>query len=500
MFTNFPGINNRKTHFIRVLIAALQSTDEMVFPGERLPRPHRNTALILCDINKPATDIANKIHEWYRQLRLMRLDPSTGQPVPRVVVRMYCWSYEKTSLRRGRIEAENEQLLHRFLRGDRNPMSGANGFAGGPATANYNSVGDESEMVDVHRFSLPFLRAGTSNAARIADLQESNVAPTLDQFARADYERYKDTEYYRLRNMLRGVDTENIDMTTVISFAVEKEIEKVYRNALRKIDVLVTTPVTASKFSGALANIFDPSIVIFDEAPHAREASTLIPIANFKPVAWIFTGDHRQMKPWVGSYKRTPNINQHALQLRLSLVERAHHLGVRQPALMINHRAVGDLHQLPSALFYDTRMISHYPQVQHGSLPYSTRHIRDSYIMPMKQNGGRQVSRLLVVLPDIGPPVNMQDSWYHPRHQQWVKTLVSRLLQDQHFRKPNWSERGTILIMAPYKTASTEYRKLIKELRNGRQRLDTSRVDARTVDTAQGHEADCVILDLVRDR
>lgn len=472
----------------------------MLFPEESVPRPHRNTALILCDINKPATDIANKFYRLYRQLGLTRRDPISGEPIHRVTVRMYCWSYEKKSVRRGRVEAENEELLRRLDRGDRNPMSGTSGFAGGQGIANYNPAEDGPEMVDVHRFSLPFLRAGTQSANRAAGLQQDNVAPTLDQFARANYERHRNTEYSRLRDMLRGVDTENFDTATIVSFAVEREIEKVYRNALRNIDVLVTTPVAASKFSSALANIFDPTLVIFDEAPHAREASTLIPIAKFNPLAWIFTGDHRQMKPWVGSRGQRPNINRHAPQLGTSMMERKHHVNPGGHALMINHRARGNLPQLPSNLFYNNRMVSAYAEGQDGWLPTSARHLRESYIMPMKRNNGPPVSRLIVVLGGIGRPTNSQESWFHPAHRRWVKDLVAKLLRDRDFRQANGAGRGTVLIMAPYRAASFEYRKVIKELRTGRPRLDTSGVEARTVDTAQGHEADFVILDLVRDK
>lgn len=413
---------------------------------------------------------------------------------------MYCWSYEKKSVRRGRLEADNEELIRRLERGDRNPMAGATGFAGGRGIADYNSAEDGREMVDVHRFSVPFLRAGTSHATRMATLQQETLAPTLDQFARVNYEREQSSEYSLLRNMLRSLDTENFDMTTIVPYAVEREIERVYRNALQKIDVLVTTPVTASKFSSALANIFKPALVIFDEAPHAREASTLIPIAKFNPLAWIFTGDHRQMKPWVGSHGKRPNTNKYAPQLRISMMERAHHVNPGRHALMINHRARGNLHQLPSSLSYGNRMVSAYAEGQNDWLPPSARHLRDSYIMPMKRHNGPPVSRLLVVLGGIGRPTNVQESWYHPAHRQWVKDLVSKLLQDSDFRKADGVGRGTILIMAPYKAASIEYKKVIKELRTGGPRLNTSSVEGRTIDTAQGHEADFVILDLVRDR
>lgn len=471
-----------------------------MYPGERSIYVHRNTTLLLCDINKAATDIANKFHQLYRKLRLTRLSETTGDTVHRVVVRMFCWSYEKVSVRRGRLEAEDHEVRRRIARGDRDPMSGANGFAGGVGFASYNSVADESDMIDVHRFSLPFLRAGTSSAARTADLQQEHVAPTLDQFAREDYERNKHTEYSNLRNMLRGVDIENFDSTIVVSYAVEKEIEKVYRNALRKIDVLATTPVTASKFSTALANIFNPTLVIFDEAPHAREASTLIPIAKFSPVAWIFTGDHRQTRPWVGSCGKGPNVNKYSRQLRVSMMERASRLHPRGHALMINHRARGGIQQLPSMLFYDNNMVSAYSQAQQGWLPPSTYHLQNSYMRQMKRNTGSWSSRLIVVLRGIGAPTNVQESWYHPRHHRWVMNLVSKLLRDRNFRQPDGREQGTILIMAPYKAASFEYRKAIKELRAASHRVNTSKVEARTIDTAQGHEADFVILDLVRNK
>lgn len=466
-----------------------------------MPRHHRNTTLVLCDINKPATDIANKFHGFYSQLRLVRYEPGNDQPIPRVVVRMHCWSYEKKSVYRRQLQAEEEELLRRVSRGDQNPMSGARGFAGGRGIANSSSANDERELVDVHRFSLPFLRASSSVPGNMLDWQQGRVAPTLDQFARADYQRYRDTQYSRLRNMLSSVNTEDVDATTIISFSVEKEIEKVYRNALRKIDVLVTTPVTAMKFSSALANIFNPTLVIFDEAPHAREASTLIPIAKFNPLAWIYTGDHRQTKPWVETLNKRPNVNRYAPQLRVSMMERAYRLNPEAHALMINHRAYGNLHELPSTLFYDGRMISAYGEGQGGPVPPSASHLRASYIMPMKRNSGPPVSRLLIVLPSAGPPVNMQESWYHPRHEQWVRSLVIKLLRDRQFKQADRPGRGTILIMAPYKAASIEYRKLIKELRYGfYPRLDTTGVEARTIDTAQGHEADFVILDLVRDK
>lgn len=481
------------------LVAALQSTDERLYPGESSPRPSRNTVLMLCDINKAATDIANKVHQMYRGLGLTRRDATSDAEVPRVVVRMFCWSLEKTSLRRGRLEAEYKELLSRVKRGDRDPMSGASGFSKARPAANKTAEKDESEEVAVHRLSLPFFKAGSSYAARTARLQKGHEAPTLDQAVRDYYERHKDTTYANLRDITKSVDLERFDKSVAIHYSVEKEIEEVYRNAMREIDVIVCTPTTASKLSTDLADIFNPVLVIFDEAPHARELSTLIPIARFNPTAWLFTGDERQTKPWVGSYGRSPNINQYAPQLRTSLMERAVQLKANSHSLMVNHRARGGLHELPSELFYDNVMISAYTQGQDGWLPDSASHLRNSYIMKMKQKDGPEVSRLVVVLGMIGPPVEEQKSWYHPKHELWVMNLIRKLLGDPKFKKPNGKDQGTILVMSPYRAASIEYQRSIKNLRRYRS-LDTSNVEARTVGTAQGNEADFVIFDLVRDR
>ncbi|KAL1869644.1 hypothetical protein Daus18300_005499 [Diaporthe australafricana] len=494
-----PGAG--KTHFNIVLVAALQSADERLHAGESSPRPNRNTVLMLCDINKTTTDIANKVHQMYRGLGLTRKDSTSGAEVPRVAVRMFCWSHEKTSLRRGRLESEWKELLSRVERGDHDPISGASGFARATKASDETpeKEKDESEEVAVHRLSLPFLKGGSSHAARTAGKQNEQEAPTLDQFVRADYERHKDTTYATLRDIIRGVDLEKFDRSVGIPFSVEMEIEKVYRNALRQIDFIAMTPVTASKFSSDLAAIFNPVLVIVNEAPHARELSTLTPIARFNPAAWLFTGDDRQTKPWVGSYGKRPNINEYAPQLRTSMMERAIQLKANSHTLMVNHRARGGLHELPSKLFYDNVMISAYTQEQHGWLPNSTSHLRDSYIMKMKQNNGPRVSRLIVVLGKIGPPAEEQSNWYHREHELWVMNLIRRLLSDPKFTKSNGKDRGTILVMSPYRAASIQYRRSIKDLMRYRM-LDTSNVEARTVGTAQGNEADFVILDLVRDR
>ena len=89
------------------------------------------------------------------------------------------------------------------------------------------------------------------------------------------------------------------------------------------------------------------------------------------------------------------------------------------------------------------------------------------------------------------------NSFYNEWHQNWAMKRVKELLAATEFRrvdKPD--EPGTIMVIAPYRTAINNYRSLVRDLGESAK----GRVDVRTVDTAQGNEADVVILDLVRTR
>ncbi|KUI56422.1 hypothetical protein VP1G_03780 [Cytospora mali] len=476
-----PGAG--KTHFNITVAAALLLKDERLFRGEKSPRASQNKVLFLMDINQPLTDLANKMHQLCGELNLTRQE-TDGSEVPRIVIRMFCWSYEKLSVRRGKLDAEREALLRGIPDGDA-------GKGKQPDEANspplqYDASCDDSASIKVPKLSGAFRKAEKPS--------EEWIAPTLDQVARLWYEKQKLTKYDDLRQLFEGSFSGRFDNL------LNHEIEQVYKDVLRAADVLVMTPVTARKFSEYLRSFFEPTLIIFDEAPQSRELSTLIPIANFDPAAWIFTGDHRQTTPWVGSYTKVPPINQFVDQLRVSMMERAYEANPKMHSLLINHRAYGDLQRLASQLFYDGEMIPAKDPNEPDALPPSTLHLRQKYIMPLKGNAGREASRLIAIFEGIGRPEQIQKSWYHPYHRDWTMDLVSRLLRDPQFLQTNGKDPGSILIMSPYRQASQDYRKEIKELKGKCPNLEKRIVESRTVGTAQGHEADFVILDLVRDR
>jgi superfamily I DNA and/or RNA helicase len=184
-------------------------------------------------------------------------------------------------------------------------------------------------------------------------------------------------------------------------------------------------------------------------------------------------------------------------------MERAFKANPNMPSLLINHRARGGLHKLASSMFYGGKMKPAVDPKAPGAVPQSTEHLRKTYIMPLKSSQKKQVSRMLTVLEGLEfdrEESRIQGSLFNEAHQDWVERLVKRLIKDPEFLQTNGKNRGTILIMSPYKRAVIEYGKMINILRRGiPPNLNGCIVEARTVDTAQGHEADVVILDFVSD-
>ncbi|KAH8767472.1 P-loop containing nucleoside triphosphate hydrolase protein, partial [Diaporthe sp. PMI_573] len=447
-----PGAG--KTHWNLCLVAAIQSKHEILYGRDTQPQFSRNEVLYLVDINSSATDVANKLVQMYDKLGL-----------DRNVVRFYSWNNttanETTS---DRLEAQRQEL-------------------------------HESERIKFTQYFLPLSKSGfKAKFINHRHDRASRVAPTLEEAAVDFYNKHKDTKYIELRDLfsIKHGDLSNLK---------EYLISQVYKEFLQNLDVIVTTPVTASKFVRPLQN-FNPKLVIFDEAPHARELSFLIPITLFNPRVWIFTGDHRQTKPYVGSYGSDHKINEYVLQLRTSTMERAAQNMPNMTSLLINHRARGGLHEPASTLFYDSKMVPAIKPGAPGAIPPSTKHLREKYIMAMKGNVGKEVSRLVVVLEHATfnrEESRVQGSLSNEAHRDWVEELVLRLVKDPMFLQTNGKDRGTILIISPYKKAVTEYRMMVREIREGPSGLNGCVVEARTVDTSQGHEADVVILDFVSD-
>jgi regulator of nonsense transcripts 1 len=426
-----PGAG--KTHFNLFTIAMAQS-QPLPRPVMVRGRPENRSAkvLFIVDMNSPVDDVANRMVALYKDLGMKKL-----------VIRMKGWGAEVRSSDR---------------------LNAAEDAASG-----------EEMQVD---FANNFLR--TANAMSLDSAPRSCQAPSLDEAAWQRYDEHKDTVYEGIAECLAGELWESSD---VVPLRFRRMVYNLYRDTLAAADFIATTPVAASNhFHG----MFKPDLVFFDESPHARDLTNLIAIANFDPIAWIFCGDYRQTVPYVGS----DDANIYREQMQISFMERAAVADRIPYELLVNHRAFGGLHELASAMWYGSRMIS-----GNDRNPLSLTHVQN-YLS--KFMGGRtcNVPRALVHLKNCGPEGRSGTSAWNPAHTAWVMARVLELVNDPDFKDAKDGKPGTILIITPYKKAYNEYKNEVKQLPHWAQK----RVEARTVDVCQGHEADFVFLDLVKEK
>ncbi|KEY68635.1 hypothetical protein S7711_00515 [Stachybotrys chartarum IBT 7711] len=436
-----PGAG--KTEWNMVTSALIQARSR---PGQKR---QRTRILYLVDLNQAVDDAAN---------RYFRLCRDAGMNIR--VIRMHGWPYE---------------MRHSVKMNT------------GPALNDEASVEDGN--VD---FTKKFLT--TASFARHAKPEKyQDRAPTLDEAAWAYYERHARDCFEGLYKLLTRMDKGEA-LTSDDWKALRSLVGHLYRAVLAQADFVATTPVATY---GRFSKLFRPDIIFVDEAPHARELTTLIPIAFFDPFVWILTGDVNQTRPFVKSGNRAEaqreglTWNPFAGQLRYSLMARAASVNAINSRLIINKRAYGNLHRLPSKLFYNGEMISGYGE--RAFYPASTLHLK-RYLE--KLNGGREIdeTRIIVHLHE-GNEEKQNASFWNPQHHDWLIGQVRVLLQDPGFCGASTPKHlGTIMIQTPYRTAWRRYQAEVQQWSPEWR----SRVKVLTVDKAQGCQADVVFLDLVR--
>ncbi|UKZ47727.1 hypothetical protein TrVGV298_001953 [Trichoderma virens] len=351
--------------------------------------------------------------------------------------------------------------------------------------------GGEDDGNEAADFTKSFLTTvGLTHHAKLE--RDGRRAPNLDEAAWDHYEKHKHDSYPGLTKLLDRIEKEEV-LDGEDWRLLRRLVTGLYRDVLAGADFVATTPVAAS---GSFAKLFRPEIVFVDEAPHARELTTLIPLAYFDPVAWIFTGDVKQTRPFVDSCgsERTAQLkglkfNPYAEQLRFSTMARAAAADALDQKLLVNNRAYGNLQRLPSEMFYDGEMTSGHSE--EAMYPPSTKYLKDH----LEKLSGKQnlEENRLVVSFETSSEETHRSSFWNPKQHNWVIEQVKCLLEDAKFQSVSGAP-GTIMIQTPYSTAYRQYHGEVKQWPAEWQ----SRVLVLTVDKAQGNQADVVFLDMVR--
>lgn len=451
-----------KTH-LALTIAAMAQAVPMAL--ETVAKPPQ--VLFLMAKNRPLTDATNKMVEIYKQLGMNDIE----------YMRMYNFNYEA--------EYSSERIEKRL------PSSGAED------NQKAKRVDFEAIFAQTRPVYAPQIRTG-----RRTDC----LAPTLREACEKVYTERHQQEDLAILNSLHESDESQIseDEKEQQIKQLREKLKKQWRNVvidtLASTHFIATTPVGASKMASFANGVFDPAIVIIDDASEVREASTLVALASFSPKAVLLVGDIHQPGPWVGNFEEQNPYDQ---QLRISTMER-HWAKAARSDLTVNHRALGNLHELCSDLWYGG-MTSAVEASQR--FPPPTVHLC-LYLQQLTGAAQIDIPRILVHVPNSLTKLKRR-SKFNPAHQKWVMGRVNELIHDPDFRSVDGKERGSILIMTPYRAATNFYREAVDNLlcRLDRERRETQdgrsgmhqdvRVDVRTIDSSQGSEADIAILDLV---
>lgn len=417
--------------------------------------PHRNRSgpapiLFLVDINSTVDSAADRYYNLCKEVGLSRLR----------VIRMHGWPYE---------------------------LRNSNKLQGGVEKEGVEKCGEEEGPDFTKRFLM------TVGIQHTTLKRRSDKAPTLDEAAWEYYDHHKDAcdIYSGLKVLLRRMESGDI-FNNAEWKSLRSIVGMLYRAVLKNAHFIATTPTAVY---GSFTNLFKPEVVFIDEAPHARELTTLIPIAYLDPFVWIFTGDVNQTRPFVkGSDRREMQregleFNPFAEQLRLSTMARAEATGAIKSKLLENQRARANLHRLPSMMFYQGLMIS--PHDEKKKFPPSTRYLQQY----LERLGGRKnlkENRVVVSLERSQESTESRSFW-NPAHHGWILSEVHGLLDDPRFLSMD-SSPGKVMIQTPYRTAFRQYEAYVKRWSPEKQQ----RVQVVTVDKAQGNQADFVFLDMVR--
>ncbi|KAK1986150.1 nonsense-mediated mRNA decay protein 1 [Colletotrichum cereale] len=446
-----PGAGKTALNAFIAAMALSQPVKELRRNGKQRRRPVK--ILYLLDVNYPCDDAANRVYGMLK-------DSGIHKSVVRV--------------RGCAREMKNSAKLH--------PE---------PRNSKENTTPD---------FTAGFLKQARMFGGLHKASRDDSRAPTLDEVAWDKYEADK-TKHIALTKILNKLD-QGVTKTDQTARELRKCVARLYFSAIGEADFIATTPVGAA---GYLSKRFHPDIVFLDEAAHARELTAMIPIALYSPYAFILTGDTRQTRPFVegvNALGKNVQENVYARQLMISTMERADLAGALDSKLLISHRMYGNLHELASELFYDGLLTSGLSESHR--YPDAVRHIQGWL---SKVTGGKACAVPRILLSHRGSAeASDKASFYNPVHEAFIQQRCHELLEDPNFRRIDQPEKpGRILIITPYRAALVRYKRFIKVLPlkvQGRLEIElkTSAIEARTVDSAQGHEADFVFVDTVRTK
>ncbi|KAK3996514.1 hypothetical protein QBC44DRAFT_365637 [Cladorrhinum sp. PSN332] len=318
-------------------------------------------------------------------------------------------------------------------------------------------------------------------------VRPTHRALTLDEFVWDHFQRLR--EYHSFLG--KKVDGALMNEDELPRYFV-RMVTILYQDVLKTVDTICASPVAVSQ---GLGTIWKPDIVFFNDSPNVRELSILISIAHFTPRAWIFTGDHRQMQPSADPCHRHIEESWLSSQLQISTMRRAHMLGAVSHELLTSHRAYGNIRQLPSRLFYDSKIkaADYIPDSIAAGILFE-KHLRPLLSEKHAHNMGDNRQRVFVQVPSAFEVMGGRSSYRNHDHLEYVVQFIKNLCADPRFTDVKHALPGTVLIIAWDEVLYDRYIEAIHHEKG----LSKDQVRVSTADSCRGNVADFVIVDFVR--
>ena len=290
--------------------------------------------------------------------------------------------------------------------------------------------------------------------------------------------------------------------------AYEKAMKNLITKVLRQADVIVCTAFAAH----TIAEFVQPTVLWVDEAFRSTEADMLLVLTKFRTLRFqILSGDQHQLGIEVFStdMHRTKDedfwfLNVTARQLETSMPQRMIKANVLpEYKLRRNHRSVGFVSAIPSAVFYNGEMeeATEIPEDEYDNHPLGMKVKRNrEFLQGLTSSNARGSSIWIDIRGDT--ETKHGTSYANDTEARMTVEIIKSIFKsDLYQTAPNEDQlgkRATVAILSPYAAQVDRIKHLLQRLHPAEWVPEL--VDTRTARGMQGNEADVIIISLVRSK
>ncbi|KAJ2967465.1 hypothetical protein NQ176_g9647 [Zarea fungicola] len=252
----------------------------------------------------------------------------------------------------------------------------------------------------------------------------------------------------------------------------------------------------------------NPALLIVDEVGRLTETHALIGISIFRDVPTIFAGDHDQFGPIVPTSNTRLNYtvgsktwkfsSRFGAQREMSFLRRAAVCGGIDETFTLNHRVYGSVGEFPCQWLYKDKM-TQVNTADNSATEAVGKWFRDF--------GGAATNSLFVDLNSEEQQqgtskVNMSSAFcavqiaVHIGREMRVPLMEDFKQHDNALEMKDSIRKGRILILVAYSAHVAKVQYFLKKVSD--HEVDKSRITVRSIGDSPSHEAEIVIVDLVR--